>query len=266
MTAENSLDDIAARFDAAGAAWTAAPYETLRKKWATVPCDLQTRLDSPDLVQLGDQELLSVWERAYHGTSTGLNFGIRGWYHRLYRDELAGRKVLDLGCGLAVSSIHFAEHGANLVFADIVEDNVRVVERLCRLKGISAEFLFIHDEGSFAKLPYDFDAVLAIGSLINAPKEVIRTEIQALLPHLRRGARWLHLAYPKTRWTREGTTPFSQWGEMTDGPGTPWMEYHDWEKLVYLFAPIRIELVFDCEWHNNDFNWFDFFVLPEHRQ
>jgi hypothetical protein len=47
---------------------------------------------------------------------------------------------------------------------------------------------------------------------------------------------------------------------MTDGPGTPWMEYHDWEKLVYLFSPTPIEPTFECEWHNHDFNWFDFRV------
>ena len=41
------------------------------------------------------------------------------------------------------------------------------------------------------------------------------------------------------------------------------MEYHEWETLVYLFSPTPIELLFDCQWHNNDFNWFDFRVNPE---
>jgi 2-polyprenyl-3-methyl-5-hydroxy-6-metoxy-1,4-benzoquinol methylase len=240
----------------------ASPYEVLRRKWGTIPCG-QTRIESRDLLRLGDRELLEAWNRAYHGISTGPYYGISGWYHDLYRPQLFGRKVLDLGCGMAVSSIHFAEHGARVVFADIVEDNVRVVERLCALKGIAGEFLYIEDQQSLAQLPHDFDAVLAIGSLINAPTEVIREEVQALLPHLKTGCRWLHFAYPKTRWVREGMPRFSQWGEMTDGPGTPWMEYHEWETLVHLFAPTPIELVFGCEWHDHDFNWFDFRVDPD---
>src|SRR5207249_1858570 len=135
---------------------------------------------------------------------------------------------------------------------------LKVVERLCAIKGIAGEFFYIEDNRSFAQLPYDFDAVLAIGSLINAPKEVVRDEVQALLPHVKPGGRWLHLAYPKARWEREGSLPFSEWGKVTDGPNTPWMEYHEWETLVYLFDPTRIELRFECEWHNLDFNWFDF--------
>lgn len=242
-----------------GSEW-ASPYELLRKKWGTVPYDAQNRTESHDLLQLADRDLLAAWDQAYHRTSTGSNFGIRGWYHDLYRGKLSGQTVLDLGCGMAVSSIHFAEHGATVVFADIVEDNLRVVERLCALKGITSKFLYIEDQRSFAQLPYDFDVVMAIGSLINAPTKIIREEIQALLPHMKRGGRWLHLGYPKARWEREGMPPFSQWGTMTDGPGTPWMEYHDWEKLVYLFSPTPIEPTFECEWHNHDFNWFDFRV------
>lgn len=226
----NTSDAYLDLSDSPGSEWI-APYDTLRKKWRTVPYEAESRISAADLLSLSDQELLAAWDRAYHGTSTGSYFGVRGWYHEIYRSWMTGKKVLDLGCGLAASSIHFAEHGARVIFADIVEENVRVVERLCRLKGITGEFLYVRDERSFAELPYDLDAVMAIGSLINAPKEVTRTEIQALLPHLKPGGRWLHLAYPKVRWEREGSPPFPQWGEMTDGPGTPWVEYHDWETI-----------------------------------
>jgi SAM-dependent methyltransferase len=255
----NAASEMGSPSGGGGEQWP-APYEVLRKKWGTVPFDAVTRIESRELLTISDQDLLAVWDRAYHGTSTGSFYGIRGWYHDLYRDKLKGRKVLDLGCGLAISSIHFAEHGARMTFADIVEDNVRVVERLCRIKRIAADFLYIRDERSFDGLPSDFDIVLALGSLLNAPKEVTRAEVQCLLPHLKSGGRWLHLAYPKSRWLREGMPPFSEWGEATDGAGTPWMEYHDWEKMLYFFSPAEIELVFGCEWHDNDFNWFDFLV------
>jgi hypothetical protein len=94
--------------------------------------------------------------------------------------------------------------------------------------------------------------------LINAPFEVIRAEVQELIKHLKVGGRWLHFAYPKCRWEREGSLPFHVWGTRTDGPGTPWMEWYDGEKMLRLFEPHKVELLFTREWHNSDFNWFDF--------
>jgi 2-polyprenyl-3-methyl-5-hydroxy-6-metoxy-1,4-benzoquinol methylase len=235
-------------------------YDGLRERWKVVPAGQTATQDSTALLSLSDDDLLAAWQASFDSTSTGAGYGIRGWYHDIYRDHLRGLNVLDVGCGFAASSLYFAEHGAQLTFADIVSDNVSVVRRLCAIKNIQAEFLYIEDERSFAALRNEFDFVLALGSLINAPREVIRDEIQAILPHLKDGARWLHLAYPKARWVREGGPPFSEWGNLTDGPGTPWMEYHERDTLQFLFAPSRIEIVFDCEWHDHDFNLFDLMV------
>jgi SAM-dependent methyltransferase len=232
-------------------------YDILRKKWREIPSTEKERAESQDLLRLGDVELLAAWDAAYRSCSAGHGYGHRGWYHDLYRDKLSGRKVLDLGCGFGISTIHFAEHGARLTFSDIVEDNVKLVQRVCAIKRIEADFLYIDTHASFAKLPDDYDFVLAIGSLINSPLPFTREEVQAVLPHLRRPGRWLHFGYPKTRWTREGSLPFAEWGNRTDGPGTPWMIYHDREAIDYLFSPERYEVVFECEWHNSDFNWFD---------
>src|SRR5208282_5649880 len=100
----------------------------------------------------------------------------------------------------------------------------------------------LHIEGhhSFAALADDFNGAMAIGSLINAPLDFTRDEIQAILPHLKSGARWLHLGYPKARWERDGSPEFSEWGAMTDG-GAPWMEFHERETMEYFFAPREFE-------------------------
>jgi SAM-dependent methyltransferase len=254
-----SMGEPASREDHAITDWN-APYDRLRQRWTIIPAGPATRLDAAALAELPDDQLLDTWQASLARASTGPGYGIRGWYHDLYRDQLRGLKVLDVGCGFAISSLHFAEHGARLTFTDIASENVRVVERLCALKSVAANFLYIEDEGSFAALPYDFDVVLALGSLINAPLYVIRDEIQAILPHLKNGGRWLHFAYPKARWERDGRVSFLEWGNFTDGPGTPWMEYHDLEKIEFLFTPSRVETLFDCEWHNHDFNWFDLLV------
>jgi hypothetical protein len=132
---------------------------------------------------------------------------------------------------------------------------------VCGLKNIEAEFFVIDDYDSFDHLPHGLDIITAIGSLINAPHAVTKREIDKLKDHLRIGGRWLHLAYPKSRWEREGSVPFDRWGEMTDGPGTPWMVYQNKPEMEALFAPSSIRFLFECEWHNGDFNWFDIELL-----
>jgi len=233
------------------------PFEKLRKKWGTIPSGNDLRQDSTYLLTLSDAEVLAQWERALAHDTQGTGFGLRGWYHELYRAFMSGKKVLDIGCGMGISSIPFAEMGASLTFVDIVEDNVRLVERLCVIKGIKAKFLYMRDLQDLDVLDVDYDVVTALGSLINAPLAFIKVEVSSLKRHLRPGGRWLHFGYPKSRWEREGLVEFSKWGEMTDGPGTPWMEYHDRAKMHWLFRDSQIRILFECEWHNCDFNWFD---------
>jgi 2-polyprenyl-3-methyl-5-hydroxy-6-metoxy-1,4-benzoquinol methylase len=241
--------------------WT-APYEVLRKRWHRVPAGGSFQILTGDMLCMTDVELMRVWQASFDRASVGPGYNIRGWYHDLYRERLAGKKCLDVGCGMALSTLHFAEHGARFTFSDIVRDNVRLVKRLSAIKGIEADFMFIEDARSFDGLPNDFDVVVALGSLINAPTPVIREEIQSILPHLKPGGRWLHFAYPKARWQRDGSPPFSEWGLKTDGEGTPWMEYHNRQEIEFLFSPYQVEIVFDCEWHNSDFNWFDLTIHP----
>ena len=232
-------------------------FDILRKKWGEVPFDQYERRMSKDLLQLSDQELLEKWEFAYRGSSTGEAFSVRGWYQTLYRDGLRGKRILDVGCGLAPDSIHFAEHGALVTFLDIIESNVRFAERVCGLKRISnASFCYMEDLTSLDSLPADFDVIYCCGSLINAPLEITRMEAQAILRHLPVNGRWIELAYPETRWEREGRLPATEWGERTDG-GAPWMEWHDLQKLEYLLAPATFEVVLALDFHNSDFNWFD---------
>lgn len=233
------------------------PLERLRLKWGTVPGGNDRRASSSDFLRLDDQSLLEAWERAHRHDTLGEGFGIRGWFHETYRSYMPGKRILDVGCGMAISTLDFALMGAKVTFTDIVEENVLLVERLCKLKEVSAEFLYIDKFEDFDTLEKDYDCATAIGSLINAPLAVIKREISYIAPRIKPGGRFLHFAYPRSRWEREGSPLLEIWGEMTDGPGTPWMEWHDKRKIVEMFHPREIRVIFDCEWHNSDFNWFD---------
>lgn len=237
------------------------PLALLRRKWGEIPSGNDLRQTSASLLKQDDATILEQFERARRHDVDGAGWGIRGWYHDLYRGFMPGRNLLDVGCGMGISSVTFAEMGARVTFTDIIAENVELVRRICRLKNIKAEFLWLERFDDIDRLPGDFDVVTALGSLINAPLAVTRDEIRRIKTRLRPGARWLHFAYPKSRWAREGSLPYSEWGHFTDGPGTPWMEYHDRAKMEWLFAPSEIRILFECEWHNSDFNWFDIEVV-----
>lgn len=248
------LNDL--RYRTTGSDW-ACPFELLRKKWHEVPA-ADSRLSTSQLMGLPDKELQKLWEKERLAATTGAAFAVRGWYHLLYADVLRGKRVLDVGCGLGIDGVTFAQHGAQITFVDIVESNLIVVRRLSKLLGLTdLEFLYMEDIDSLSRLGTGYDVIWCQGSLINAPVDVIRAEAQALLKHLKPDGRWIELAYPKSRWEGEGRLPFDRWGEHTDGPGTPWVEWYDLSKLQAVLKPAEFEVVLYFEFHNGDFNWFD---------
>lgn len=237
------------------------PFETLRSKWVEVPvgsANNEDRRRIDELLALSDDELLALWSKSREIMTTGTRFSVRGWYHLLYADVLRGRKVLDVGCGLAFDSITFAQHGAKVTFVDIVQTNLEIVRRLCNILGLTdVGFLYMKDIQALSALEPDFDVVLCMGSLHHAPLEIIRAESRELLKRLKIGGRWIQLAYPKKRWVREGRLPFDIWGSFTDGAGTPWAEWYDLPKLLRLLEPAEFDVILYHEFNNGDFNWFD---------
>ena len=240
-----------------GPAWE-NPYETLRKRWGAVPTATAAFENTTKLMALSDEALLVEWERARTDITTGSEVAHRGWYHMLYADSMRGKKVMDVGSGFAVDSITFAQHGAKLTFVDLVETNLKVLARLCKIMSLNeVRFVYLQDLESLIPLDTDYDVIMAMGSLHHAPVDILKPEYQELLRHLKVGGRWLQLAYPKSRWIRDGRPRFAHWGLATDGAGTPWAEPYDLDKLLGMFGSARFDVVLYQEFHNGDFNWFD---------
>jgi SAM-dependent methyltransferase len=233
-------------------------FDHLRKKWSVVPAGLGGRQGTTELYQLPSDRLRDLWLAAHKEATTGDGFAVRGWYHTLYRDVLRGKKVLEIGSGMGIDGIEFARHGARFTFVDIVEGNLAVMHRLCSIFGIrDANFLYLERLSSLDALDDDYDVVWCQGSQINAPFQFARRECAAILKHLKPGGRWIELAYPRERWIRDHCPPFRVWGTMTDGEGTPWMEWYDLGRLRARLAPARFEPILALNFHNDDFNWFD---------
>jgi len=233
-------------------------FNRLRQKWGEVPGAESDRVKTNQLIDLSDEALLSMWSEIRQRDTTGERFAVRGWYHLLYKDILHGKRVMDFGSGLGIDGITFAQNGARVTFVDIVESNLAILRRLCNLLNVTdVDFCYLENIGSLSRLPTDYDAIWCQGSLINAPVNVIRAEAQVLLKHLLVGGRWIELAYPKVRWERDKRLPFNHWGEVTDGVGTPWVEWYDLPKVQAMLEPAQFDVVMHFNFHNNDFNWFD---------
>lgn len=232
--------------------------DTLTAKWREVPGTTQGRVFSADLLAMSDRDFLDTWQGFYDNNCKGDGYSVRGWFHDLYAD-LARRegKWLEVGSGLGYDGTHFARMGAHVTFLDIVPDNLKVIARVCELSGIkNVEFVHLASLEDISRLGI-FDTVLAIGSLINAPFDMMCEERAMLASHLHSGGRWLELCYPEARWLREGALPFTEWGSKTDGEGTPWVEWYDTAKLLQSLQPHRFDVIANFNFHNDDFNWFD---------
>lgn len=237
-------------------AFAADPFGTLRRRWRHVPAGAH-RYDTGDLLTLPENDLLAFWRERRRDATTGAGYPVRGWYHDLYRNAFAGKNVLDLGCGLGMDGISYAEAGARVTFADIVPENLEIVARLCRVLDIKATTVHLADFAAIDALPGPFDAIYAQGSLIHMPADLVCDEIQRLLRHLPVGGRWVELAYPRARWKRDGAPPFTEWGRNTDGEGTPWAEWCDLDKRLDSLAPAQFDPILAFNFHGDDFNWFD---------
>jgi SAM-dependent methyltransferase len=234
------------------------PFPDLRQKWSEVPAGLSDRRRTTELAALSDEELLAFWLRVHEEATTGPGFPVRGWYQRLYQDVFRGKRVLDVGSGLGIDGLPFARQGAAVTFVDIVQSNLDLLRRLCRIFGLDhVGFHYLDELSSLESLPGGFDFIWCQGSMINAPFPFSQNEAEGLLRHLPVGGRWVELAYPRERWEREGCLPFNEWGAVTDGPGTPWMEWYDLQRLRTRLQPAEFDVVLHFNFHNDDFNWFD---------
>jgi hypothetical protein len=229
--------------------------EPYREKWREVPGgdDVDSRVFSDDLIDLPDDQFLARWDALAARRAAG----VVGRMDPLYRDFFKGRHVLELGGGLGFDGMRFAAQGAHWTFADIVPGNLKAIRRAAALKGIAVETHLVGDDLSFDMLPTDYDAIFVIGSIHHVPFDIARKEALNALSRLKVGGRWIELVYPQERWLREGSMPFDTWGTRTDGERTPWVEWHDIEKVRRRLHPAILKTVLDCELASHNFRWID---------
>lgn len=230
----------------AGSPWESM-FQTLKKKWHEVPSIKEEykgvdvvqagkdRAFTEDILKLNDDELVRYWKyRAPKDTFT-----------MFYASTFTGKRVLDIGSGMARQTLQFAMHGAFVTYCDVVPTNLKVIRRVADALGFGKRVhtILIESLDNFAadlekhSLSEQFmplDAITAFGSMHHAPREFIHREIGILLKYLKPGGKWLQLAYPINRWTSEQSPPFSVggWGGDDGVEKTPWAEWYEPGKVV----------------------------------
>lgn len=230
-------------------------FSELRDKWREVP-QKDGRVFSDQLLSLDQHSFLENWRKYfdwYRKSETDR------WYQTLYREFMRDKSVLEIGSGLGFDGALRLQEGLvkDWTFCDIAATNLQSVERVCNELGVRASFVFIDDAFKCFDALGMFDVIWANGSLINVPFEFARAECMRILPHLKPGGRWIELCYPRERWVREGKPPFTEWGKVTDGERTPWVEWYDLIKIKKRLFPAPMEVVLDFNFHNDEYNWFD---------
>jgi SAM-dependent methyltransferase len=234
-----------------------------REKWREAPqgSDTDGRIFSSDLLTLPDEALAARWEAMAERRATGE----LAWLDTLYADTFRDRRVLELGSGLGFDALRFAARGARWTCADIVADNLALIRRIAALKKLDdrIDTHLIQDDFSFAGLPPGYDAIWVFGSIHHVPFDTARQEARAALTLLKPGGRWMELVYPRERWLREGSLPFSEWGRLTDGERTPWAEWHDVEKVRRRLAPASLRTVLDFGFCADYYRWIDLELMDQ---
>ncbi len=205
---------------------------------------------------MSDAEIRTQWEQFLEPAMNP-----RHSYQALYAPHLEGQLVLEVGSGLGIDALFFAQKGARWHCVDIAPENLEVVRRVFAAFDLELDgTTLLTDLSSLDDAPDDVDVIFCSGSMLHAPFAFTRVETRALCTHLAPGGRWLELAYPRSRWVREGSPAFDQWGELTDGPGTQWAEWYDLDKIRERFAPIPVSPVIAFDFAGGDFNWFDLII------
>ncbi len=205
--------------------------EKNQTKWLTLPAG-EHRHNVQDLLCFSDADLDAAYRKF-----TPFWDRERGWEHERYAIVFKGRHVLEIGSGLGYDGMILSQHVATWTFCDIIEDNLALVKRMVRLYGrANVRFETIGNISDHV-FSTTYDGFYAHGVLHHLPFDLAKKEVENIDAYLACGARVVVLMYPVERWEMAGRPDFDQFGNITDGEGTPWAEYYDEAKIEALFGP-----------------------------
>ena len=115
------------------------------------PADLESLWQSMDEDDPKAEEHIPYWVELWPAT-----LALCGW---LARQELRGRRCLDIGCGLGLSALQASSLGAQVVGIDFERDALRFAARNARINAVSSPLWVCMDWNRPGFKPGSFDRI-----------------------------------------------------------------------------------------------------------
>ncbi len=232
--------------------------EQVREYWNAHPCGTQfTHLE------WGSKEFFTEVERFRYETQPFMNT-IIGF------DRYAGKKLLEIGCGLGTDLLQFAKGGALVTGVDLTPQSIELVRKRFELEGLTVDARVSDAEN----LPFEdasFDVVYSFGVLHHTPNT--QKAIDEIHRVLRPGGKIIIMLYHKnslhvwlgiplfTLWKslREKNAALSRptliedWVRVYDGGENPLGKAYSKSEAERMFARFRQRTYTFCDSYRRRF-------------
>ena len=124
-------------------------FRIQNEKWNIIPGDeSKIRPNSHELLKLSDKDLLKSLIILFWKTNLITEQNIEKIYFRKKY-----KKILDLGCGLGRDGIFYRKSYA-VTFADIIPSNIKLIQKICKLKKLNCKFKLIQSYEDYGSLGF----------------------------------------------------------------------------------------------------------------
>jgi len=212
--------------------------EDARNYWKFAPSALG-KVDTSKLLELNDEEFK---KNIYPHLASRFFFASEDIPLINHFCELfQGKRVVAIGSGIGHEEIQFLKAGAEVICTDIVETNLKVIERTCALEGFD-QFSYIHiKDPATMEFPENIDYVWGRGVLQAMPFPIQIELMKQLKKNLKRDGGMIFSIYREAfvKQTHDTTDPkvFARYSDPSVGDcHNPWSEWYDDEKMEELIG------------------------------
>ena len=208
--------------------------EEARKYWQFAPSG-RGKVNTLELLGREDGEFYATWLDHYNARL------VHYWEERRVMPYFAamfnGKDVLSFGSGIGLNEMQFVRAGARLVCADIVDSNLRVIERVAAIEGTPLAGTLLMEDSARQHFGGPYDVIYAYGSLMTMPIEKQRQVMSNFKRSLKPDGCIILMLYTwKFVVDTCGFDSPKQFALCSDpsvnGLNNPWSDWHDDEKLI----------------------------------
>jgi SAM-dependent methyltransferase len=191
--------------------------ETIRQYWDRQPCCSRHSLNEP-----GSKEYFTDLTRKRYLVQPHIRdlASFPSW---------AGRKVLEIGCGVGTDAVEFVQHGAVYTGVDLSPESLKIAKSRFHVLGLEGGFFLGDAESLRTFLPESkYDLVYAFGSLHHTPSPA--KALREAWHYMREGGELRMMVYAQHSWK----------SAMIDA-GLDQFEAQDNCPLAYRYTPEQVE-------------------------